>query len=145
MCGCTMWMAARSCTLRRRELLLTALSGISAGGRKRGGRAADRELAGRGARRLPAKSATAVAAVTTANKTAAAIGREVDSAPMRRLVPPVRSAHAYLVATVNAIPLRTIMEVTETEGLRRPGLRHGGDRAGEGGVGRAGGETSRTR
>ena len=26
------------------------------------------------------------------------------------------SAHAYLVATVNAIPLRTIMEVTETKG-----------------------------
>ena len=61
-----------------------------------------------------AASATAAAAVNTANKTAVSIG----SRPPAHM--PIASAasayHAYLVATVNAIPLRTIMEVTETRG-----------------------------
>ena len=62
-----------------------------------------------------ATSATTKAAVKTANATAESVGSKATAhAPTP---PPATGyAHAYLVATVDAIPLRTIMEVTETNG-----------------------------
>jgi translocation and assembly module TamB len=60
----------------------------------------------------PARSATTVAAATTANTTAKGIGAKppIDSVNTTQ----VQRAHAYLTVTVNRIALRSIMEVTET-------------------------------
>ena len=63
---------------------------------------------------VAAVSATTAAAVSTANKTAVSMGSKA-SAHMPT-VPAALAYHAYLVATVSAIPLRTIMETTETGG-----------------------------
>ena len=91
------------------ELLLTAMSGYLPGG---GSAAGELRIVNWLGEAPPAKSATTVAAVKTANTTAVSVGaRPSAHAPT---VPPVGTAHAYLVASVNAIPLRTIMEVTET-------------------------------
>jgi len=94
-----------------RELLFTAMSGYLPGGGSAAGELRIVDWLGE----VPAavaKSATATAAVATANKTAASMGSKASvHAPV---APPiVGTAHAYLIATVNAIPLRTIMEVTE--------------------------------
>ena len=63
---------------------------------------------------VAAASASTAAAVSTVNRAAASMG---SRPPAHLPIVPVASAyHAYLVATVNAIPLRTIMEVTETRG-----------------------------
>jgi translocation and assembly module TamB len=94
------------------ELLFTALSGYLPGGGSAAGELRIVNWLGEVPANGPAKSPTAVGAVTTANKTAVAVGAAPTSTAS---VTPV-TAHAYLVATVNAIPLRTIMEVTETKG-----------------------------
>ena len=101
------------------ELLLTAMSGYLPGG---GNAMGELRIVNWLGETPPAKSASTVAAVTTARKTEA----EMNSRPnSNKPVPPVKPrevsangvyAHAYLVAMVNAIPLRTIMEVTETGG-----------------------------
>jgi translocation and assembly module TamB len=91
------------------ELLLTAMSGYLPGG---GSAAGELRIVNWLGEALPAKSATTVAALKTANTTAVSVGAK-PSAHMPA-PPAVGTAHAYLVATVNAIPLRTIMEVTET-------------------------------
>jgi translocation and assembly module TamB len=93
------------------ELLLTAMSGYLPGGGSAAGELRIVDWLGEAPTAAPAKSPTVVGAVTTANKTATALGEKADS---RAVIPPV-SAHAYLVATVSAMPLRTIMEVTETK------------------------------
>jgi len=96
------------------ELLLTALSGYLPGGGSAAGELRIVNWLGEVPAAAPAKSPTAVAAVATANKTAEAVGstsRATTAVP--RAVAAV-TARAYLVATVNRIPLRTIMEVTET-------------------------------
>jgi translocation and assembly module TamB len=94
------------------ELLFTALTGYLPGGGSAAGALRITDWLGEAAPAAPAKSATVVGAVATANKTAVAVGAKPTATPT---VPPV-TAHATLVATVNAIPLRTIMEVTETGG-----------------------------
>jgi translocation and assembly module TamB len=95
-----------------RELVLTALTGYLPGGGSAAGELRIVNWLGETAPAAPAKTPTVVGAVTTANKTAVAVGAKPTATPT---VPQV-AAHAYLVATVNEIPLRTIMEVTETKG-----------------------------
>ena len=98
------------------ELLLTALSGTLPGG---GGAAGELRIEDWLAE-APAASPTLVAAVTTANKTAVTLHARPSAALHARPAATASAlqgtAHAYLVATVNAIPLRTIMEVTELHG-----------------------------
>lgn len=94
------------------ELLLTALTGYLPGGGSAAGELRIEDWLGEAPTTGPAKSPTAVAAVTTASKTAAAL----HAKPPAVTVPQRINAHAYLTATVNAIPLRTIMEVTEPRG-----------------------------
>lgn len=94
------------------ELLLTAMSGYLPGGGSAEGELRIVNWLGEAPPSAPAASPTVAGAVTTANKTAAAIGAKTTSTPAL----PAIYAHANLVATVNAIPLRTIMEVTETKG-----------------------------
>jgi translocation and assembly module TamB len=94
------------------ELLLTALSGHLQGGGSADGELRIENWLGEASSQAMAKSPSAVGAVTTANKTAVAVGaRATSTTSMPRV-----TAHAYLVATVNAIPLRTIMEATEVTG-----------------------------
>ena len=93
------------------ELLLTEMTGFLPGGGSASGDLRIANWLGE-APAVAAASATTRAAVNTANKAAVSMGSK-PSAHM----PTVSAAlayHAYLVATVNAIPLRTIMEVTET-------------------------------
>jgi translocation and assembly module TamB len=95
------------------ELLFTALSGYLPGGGSAAGELRIVNWLGEVTPTAAAKSPTAQAAVTTANKTAVAI----KAAPTATTaLPQVGTAHAYLVATVDRIPLRTIMDVTETKG-----------------------------
>ena len=94
------------------ELLLTALSGYLPGGGSAAGELRIVNWLGE-TQATAAVSATTKAAVKTANTTA----EEVHSKATAHTPEPHPTpgyAHAYLVATVNAIPLRTIMEVTET-------------------------------
>jgi translocation and assembly module TamB len=95
------------------ELLLTALSGYLPGGGSADGELRIVNWLGETTPAAPAKSPTTNAAVDTANKTAVAINAKP---PASTTAPAVNPAHAYLVATVNHIPLRTIMEITETKG-----------------------------
>ena len=96
------------------ELLLAALSGYLPGGGSAAGELRIVNWLGE-TQATAANSATTQAAVKTANTTAESVGSKAGAhAPTP---PPVAGyAHAYLIATVNAIPLRTIMEVTETRG-----------------------------
>jgi translocation and assembly module TamB len=94
------------------ELLLTAMSGYLPGGGSAAGELRIVDWLGE-APAAAESSATAAAGVKTANTTAASVGAK---APAHMPAPtPVVPAHAYLVATVNAIPLRTIMVATETK------------------------------
>jgi translocation and assembly module TamB len=92
------------------QLLFTALTGYLPGGGSAAGELRIENWLGEVPSNAPTKSPTAVGAVTTANKTAESVG----AAPPAKTAPKVTPvpAHAYLVATVNAIPLRTIMDVT---------------------------------
>ncbi|MDP9038079.1 MAG: translocation/assembly module TamB [Acidobacteriota bacterium] len=96
------------------ELLFTALSGSLPGGGSADGELRIVNWLGETAPAAPAKSATAVGAVATANKTAASVGAAPTATPT---LPQVATAHAYLVATVNSIPLRTIMDISATKGF----------------------------
>jgi len=93
------------------ELLFTALSGYLPGGGNAKGELKIENWLGEVPANTAASSATTVAAATTANTTAKGLGAK---APVQSLAstPTVR-AHAYLTVTVDHIPLRTIMEVTE--------------------------------
>jgi translocation and assembly module TamB len=91
------------------ELLLTALSGYLPGGGSAAGELRIEDWLGEAPTSGAAKSPTAAAAVTTAKKTAVTL----HAKPPSSAATPQIYAHAYLTATVNAIPLRTIMEVTE--------------------------------
>ncbi|RSL15865.1 translocation and assembly module TamB [Edaphobacter aggregans] len=96
-----------------KELLLTAMTGYLPGGGKAEGDLRISNWLGE----VPAEAAvspTAKAAVTTANKTATTIGAKPPVTGALK-VPAVLPAHAYLTATVTAIPLRTIMDVTAPE------------------------------
>jgi len=100
------------------ELLLTALSGYLPGGGNAQGELRIEDWLGEAPTSAP--TATAAAAVTTANRTAVTLHSKPSATlrtrPAAAVSSPQVTAHAYLVATVNAIPLRTIMEVTETGG-----------------------------
>ena len=96
------------------EMLLTTLTGTLPGGGSAEGRLRISNWLGEVPANAPAASPTTKAAVTTANKTATAIGAK---APVTGKValPKVASAHAYLDAVITKIPLRTIMDVTAPE------------------------------
>lgn len=95
------------------QLLLTALTGYLPGGGNAAGELRIENWLGEVPPSAPAKSPTVVGAVSTANKTAQSVGA---APPANVKAPPPVYAHAYLIATVNSIPLRTIMEVTEVKG-----------------------------
>jgi len=100
------------------ELLLTALTGYLPGGGSAAGELRIEDWLGEAPTSGPAKSPTAAAAVTTAKKTAITLhAKPPSSTPSPQIY-----AHAYLTATVNAIPLRTIMDVTETRGYQDLGF-----------------------
>ena len=96
------------------ELLLTSMSGYLPGGGSATGELRITDWLGEAPAAMAA-SATTVAAVNTANQAANSIG---SKAPAHLPTPPpaASSGRATLVATVNAIPLRTIMEATELHG-----------------------------
>lgn len=96
------------------EFLLTAVSAYLPGGGNVAGELRIVNWLGE-TQATAAVSATTKAAVKTANTTAESVGSKASAhAP----TPPTTSgvAYAYVVATVNSVPLRTIMEVTETGG-----------------------------
>jgi translocation and assembly module TamB len=96
------------------ELLLTALTGYLPGGGSAAGELRISNWLGEVPADAPAVSPTTKAVVTTTNTTAKAIGAK---APItgKTTLPPVVSAHAYLSATINRIPLRTIMDIAAPE------------------------------
>lgn len=93
------------------ELLLSALTGYLPGGGSASGELRISNWLGEVPASAPATSPTAKAAVKTANTTAKTVGA-IPPVTGKTTLPPVQPAHAYLVATVNKIPLRTIMDIT---------------------------------
>ena len=93
------------------ELLFTALTARLQGGGTIGGQLKIENWLGEVPPSAPASSATAVAAVQTANKAAVGVGAKppVDSVTLT----PVGRAHAYLTVDLKGITLRTILDVTE--------------------------------
>ncbi len=91
------------------ELLFNAITGTLAEGGSATGDLRIENWLGEVPSNTAAKSPTIAGAATTANKTAVAI----KAAPPAKdtNLPPVQRAHAYLTATANRIPLRTIMEI----------------------------------
>ena len=96
------------------EMLLTSMAGNLPGGGSATGDLRITYWLGE-APAVVAASATCVVAVNTANQAANSIGAK---APAHMPTPPPQAAsgRATLVATVNAIPVRTIMEATEVDG-----------------------------
>jgi translocation and assembly module TamB len=98
------------------ELLFTALTGYLPGGGNAKGQLKIENWLGEVPADSAASSATTVAAATTANVGAKSIGTKAPVESLQSLQPaPVQNAHAYLTATVDHIPLRTIMDVTAPE------------------------------
>jgi translocation and assembly module TamB len=62
-----------------------------------------------------ATSATSMAAATTANSTAQSIGARKPVKPLVSVQPAAKGSHAYLTATVDHIPLRTVMDIVAVE------------------------------
>ena len=94
------------------QLLLTALTGYLPGGGSAAGELRIENWLGETAPTdVTASSPTTKAAVTTANTSAKAVGAKTPvNGPV--ITPQVQRAHAYLVATMTRIPLRTIMAIT---------------------------------
>ncbi len=94
------------------QLLLTALTGYLPGGGSAAGELRIENWLGEApSADVTASSPTTKAAVTTANTSAKAVGaKEPVNGPVK--TPAVQTAHAYLVATISKIPLRTILDVT---------------------------------
>jgi translocation and assembly module TamB len=98
------------------ELLLTALTGYLPGGGSATGVLRIANWLGEAPPQdVAATSVTTKAAVATTNKAAKTIGAKAPIDENALKVPAVQTAHAYLTATVNRIPLRTIMDVTAPE------------------------------
>jgi translocation and assembly module TamB len=98
------------------ELLFTEMNGYlqSGGGAK--GELKIEDWLGEAPAASAASSATGVAAAATANASARSIGAKVPVKSPRSLQPPqVKGSHAYLTATVDHIPLRTIMDIVAPE------------------------------
>ena len=96
------------------ELLLTTITGYLPGGGSASGDLRISNWLGEVPANAPATSPTTKAAVTTANTTAKTVGAK-PPVTGKAVLPTVQPAHAYLVATMNRIPLRTIMDVTAPE------------------------------
>jgi translocation and assembly module TamB len=62
-----------------------------------------------------ATSATTMAAAMTANSTAQSIGARKPVKSLASVQPVVKGSHAYLTATVEHIPLRTVMDIVAVE------------------------------
>jgi translocation and assembly module TamB len=92
------------------ELLFSALTGTLPGGGRIDGELKIENWLGEVPPSTPAKSATTVAAATTANTAA----RNVNAKPPIESVklPSGQPAHAYMTVTVKGITLRTIMDIT---------------------------------
>ena len=98
------------------ELLLTALTGYLPGGGSAAGELRIANWLGEvPATNVAASSPTTKAAVTTANTSAKAVGAKEPIPDKTVKLPPVQTAHAYLTAMLEKIPLRTIMDVTAPE------------------------------
>jgi translocation and assembly module TamB len=91
------------------ELLFTALTGYLPGGGSAEGDLRISNWLGEVPASTAKTSPTAVGAVTTANKTATALGSTAPASTTQ--IPTVQPAHAYLTATASKIPLRTIMDI----------------------------------
>jgi translocation and assembly module TamB len=96
------------------ELSFTALAGSLPGGGSADGRLRIENWLGEVGRDAVQASPTTQAAVTTANATAKSIGAK-EPATGSTALPTVQPARAYLEATVNRIPLRTILDVSAPE------------------------------
>jgi translocation and assembly module TamB len=97
------------------QLLFTALSGYLPGGGSAIGELKIDNWLGEAIPNTPGNSASIAGATTTANKTTQAITGKSGTAKAP-VAPPVGAAHAYLTVKVDAIPLRTIMDITATPG-----------------------------
>lgn len=96
------------------ELLLKTATGYLPGGGSASGDFWIMNWLGEAPANAPATSPTAKAAVTTADTSAKSIGaKPLVTGPLE--MPKVQPAHAYIVATLAKIPLRTIMDVTAPE------------------------------
>lgn len=92
-----------------KELLLKTLTGYLPGGSSAEGDLRITNWLGEVPADAPAASPTVAGAAATANKTSKALGAGGVSTDTR--LPVVQPAHAYLVATVTKVPLRTIMDI----------------------------------
>jgi translocation and assembly module TamB len=94
------------------ELLFTQMSGALQSGGSARGELKIEDWLGEVPAASAASSATAVAAAATANVSARSIGAKGPVKPMKPLQPArVKGSHAYLTATVDHIPLRSIMDI----------------------------------
>jgi translocation and assembly module TamB len=99
------------------ELLFTALSGYLPGGGGAKGELKIVNWLGEVPAGSAAKSATTVAAAATANVGAKSLGARAPVGPLKpRETAPGPGSHAYLTVTIERLPLRSIMEATETGG-----------------------------
>jgi len=96
------------------DLLLTTITGYLPGGGSASGDLRITNWLGEVPKDAPEASPTTRAAVTTANTTAKTVGAK-PPVTGKAVLPTVQPAHAYLVAKMNRIPLRTIMDVTAPE------------------------------
>jgi translocation and assembly module TamB len=95
------------------ELLFTALTGTLPGGGRVVGELKIENWLGEVPPSTPAKSATTVAAATTANTTAKNLNAKPPIESVK--LPSAQPAHAYMTVTVKGITLRTIMDITAPE------------------------------
>jgi len=95
------------------ELLFTALTGTLPGGGRVEGQLKIENWLGEVPPSTPAKSATTVAAATTANTTAKNFNAKPPVESVK--LPSAQPAHAYMTVTVKGITLRTIMDITAPE------------------------------
>jgi translocation and assembly module TamB len=101
------------------QLLFKALSGYLPGGGGAKGELKIVNWLGEVPAGAAARSATTVAAATTANAGAKSLGARAPVGPLKpRAVAPDEGPgpHAYLTVTIERLPLRSIMEATETKG-----------------------------
>jgi translocation and assembly module TamB len=96
------------------ELVFTQMSGAVPSGGSARGELKIEDWLGNAPGDSPASSATTVAAEATANVSAKSIGaRAPVKSPRVLQAATVKGSHAYLTATVDHVPLRTIMEMVE--------------------------------
>ncbi len=92
------------------ELLFSALTGTLPGGGRVEGELKIENWLGEVPPSAPAKSATTVAAATTANTTARSLNAKPPVESVK--LPSAQRAHAYMTVIVKGITLRTIMDIT---------------------------------